>query len=92
MIINVYSFFDVKSQAYTRPFYMAHDGLAHRAFSEVIADKETAPGKYPCDFSLYKVGEFDDVRGGFEPFDKALFLANGVDYANTEVKDARSAE
>ena len=55
--------YDVKAEAYGRPMFVPAVGLAMRAFMDEIKNQESQFCKYPDDFSLFKLGEFDDSSG-----------------------------
>lgn len=63
MKINVYSVFDVKSAVFAHPFYMAADGVAVRAFGGAVNEPDSLMCRHPSDFSLYRIGQFDDSVG-----------------------------
>lgn len=67
MKLNVYSIYDVKAGVYQRPFYAGADGEATRAFSDLVTDGEHPVGKHPEDYSLFRLGVFDDNNGKFQP-------------------------
>jgi len=84
MIMKIYSIFDEKAKAYAQPFYMAHDGQAVRGFGDLVADTSTNISKHAVDFTLWKLGEFDDNTGIF-CCKKPEYIAKAVDF-KTEVK------
>ena len=62
MKLNVYSIHDSAAKAFTQPFFMHNDGLAIRAFQGNVNSKEgNNISDHPDQFTLYKIGEFDDV-------------------------------
>ena len=63
MRLNVYSVFDVASGVYMRPFFMQSDGQAMRSFSDIAQDAEHDIGKHPEDYSLFRIGHYDDNKG-----------------------------
>ena len=63
MRMNVYSIFDTASGCYMRPFFVQADGQALRAFSDLSQDAEHEVGKHPEDYSLFRLGTFDDNKG-----------------------------
>lgn len=63
MKLNIYSIFDVASGAYLRPFFMQSDGQATRSFGDIAQDADHEIGKHPADYTLFKVGLFDDNSG-----------------------------
>lgn len=59
-----YAVYDRKAEMYSQPFLEVKDGTAIRAVQDlVINDKTHAFAKHPSDFSLHKLGEFDDITG-----------------------------
>jgi hypothetical protein len=83
MKLNVYSIFDSAAKAYTSPFFMHNDGLAIRAFQDnVNAEQENNISKHPDHFTLFKIGEFDDVTGEIKT-DVVKSLGTGLEYKNS---------
>ena len=78
MIHKIYTVFDHKAEAYLPPFYMQTKGTAIRSFTESCNDHTTTFHKYPEDFTLFELGEFDDQTSTFdlhlspEPIGKAI--------------------
>lgn len=70
MKLNVYSIFDTASGAYSRPFFAPSDGQAVRSFSDIACDATHEVGKHPEDYSLHRIGIFDDQKGQLIPEDK----------------------
>mgnify|MGYP000079043217 CR=1 FL=1 len=60
MIFNMYSVRDSKAEAFMVPFTMHNDGVAIRAFADMVRDENHAFSKNPEDYDLYYIGEFDD--------------------------------
>ena len=59
-----YAVFDRKAEMYSAPFLEIKDGTAIRAIQDlVINSTDHAFAKHPQDFTLFKLGEFDDVTG-----------------------------
>jgi len=61
---KIYSIYDEKAMAFMTPFYQVSDSLAYRMLTQLVNDETTNVCKYPEDFSLYRLGEWDDVSGG----------------------------
>lgn len=80
MLLNVYSIFDVKGKCFGQPFFMAHNGIALRSFSDLIQDKNTTICKHPEDFKLYLIGEYDDNSGALCSKPQPEFMANATDF------------
>lgn len=69
MIYGVYSVFDQRVKCYAQPFYAANNEVAARMFSDVVNDTGTVVGRHPSDFSLHRIGSFNDNLGEFSPDD-----------------------
>lgn len=69
MKLNVYSIYDVATGAYMRPFFMQSDGQAIRAFKDIATDKDHEIGSHPEDYTLVRIGVFDDNKGQIHPED-----------------------
>jgi len=65
MKLQAYSVFDSKAKFFVKPFYCANDMVALRLFASAASDRALDIGKFPTDFSLFHVGEWDDDSGTF---------------------------
>lgn len=63
MILKAYSLLDTKTGVFSAPMYFVHEGQAMRAVIEIGLDYSTQVARYPEDFVLFLVGEFDDCVG-----------------------------
>ncbi len=63
MLMQIYSIYDTAVGAYMRPFVSQADGDATRAFSDLIGDAEHPVGRHPEDYSLFRLGGFNDQDG-----------------------------
>ncbi len=64
-LIN-YSIYDTASGLYSRPFFCQSDGEALRLFVDLASDADHPVGKHPEDYSLFRIGRFDDTNGKFD--------------------------
>jgi hypothetical protein len=60
---RMYSLYDAKTEVYNRPFACINDADAIRSFSRLLTDRDTMPGQFREDFSLFHIGFFDDAEG-----------------------------
>lgn len=91
---NVYAIFDSKVVAYLQPFFMRAHGEAVRAVCQAANDPNTNFCRYPADFTLFQVAEYDDSTGAFMKLDAYVNLGNvaalkAADGQNKEVDDVR---
>ena len=78
MILKVFSIRDTKGELYHSPFFKTAIGEAERDFHAVVNDKSTTLSKYPEDFDLYFLGEFDNVTGKMKSLDTPHHLVKAV--------------
>jgi hypothetical protein len=89
MKINVYTIFDSASAAYMRPFFAQSDGQATRSFGDIANDKNHEIGKHPEDYSLWRIGTFDDNTAEINPETKAC-LATALELVALEKANPQS--
>ncbi len=65
--MKLYSIFDAKANTYCAPFECVSNGVAIRQLMDLVSDAKTTVSKYPEDFSLYFVGDFDTDNGSLLP-------------------------
>lgn len=63
--MKLYSVYDKKAAAFSNLHPFSSDGLAVRDFTDAVREKDTALSKHPEDYSLWYIGEFDQVKGEF---------------------------
>lgn len=61
--LKVFAVRDSKAEAYMNPFFMRSRGEALRAFVSGVNDPQTQLCKFPADFTLFEIGEFDEESG-----------------------------
>lgn len=59
-----YAVYDTKADMYATPFLEIKDGTAIRAVQDLVINNKDHPfAKHPSDFSLHRLGEFDEHTG-----------------------------
>lgn len=76
MNLKAFTVYDEKAHAYITPFFMHHEGMALRTFMNMVNDPDHQFGLNPEDYTLYYIGEFDDMAGTLIPLPKEE-LGNG---------------
>lgn len=61
--MNLYAMKDMKAQLVSAPFGATNDGVACRMVMESLRDAQSTIAKYPADFELIAVGEYDEHTG-----------------------------
>jgi hypothetical protein len=79
-IKQLYSLYDSKSETWSAPFIHSARGDALRAFADAVnsKDQRTVIVAHPEDFTLFYVGDFNELDGTITGIDK-VSVANGMD-------------
>ena len=63
MKLFVFSVFDSKAAAFNPPFCAPSYGVAERNFHTEVTSADSMVAKYPEDYSLFVIGDFDTDTG-----------------------------
>lgn len=63
MTMKVYSVYDSKVGAFMAPFFARSKGEATRMWHTAVNDPQTQFCKFPSDFTLFEIGEYDELTG-----------------------------
>jgi len=82
MKLKAFAIRDTKAEAFTRPpIFVLATGVAIRSFQEAVNNKDNEIGQYPADFTLFEIGEFDQITGTLVPRPGGILdLGNGLAY------------
>lgn len=69
MLLNAYSIFDKKVEAYGTPFFMPNNAAATRAVADAARDPSTSLHHHPEDYAVVFLSAWDDVTGLFDDED-----------------------
>ncbi len=83
MKLSAYTIYDVASGVYMRPFFSQADGQAIRSFKDIATDADHEIGKHPEDYTLYRIGSFNDTTGKMEGEDLEK-LATGIEMVSAD--------
>ena len=83
MTFGVFSIYDAATLVYSAPFVSQTNESAMRTFGDAAKDNQTNINKHPADFSLFRVGTWDDDNGKLKP-EEHFQLARGTDYHDPE--------
>lgn len=61
--MEIFSVYDSKAKAYQRPMLFDNGAQATRSFEVVVNDPNSDYSRWPEDFVLFKIGEFDELSG-----------------------------
>lgn len=60
---RVFALHDSKAKVFGNPFFMPHVGQAVRNVQEAAKDSNSMLAKYPGDFTLFELGQYDEFTG-----------------------------
>lgn len=78
MLLKIYSIRDTKGEVFNTPFFQKTHGEAERNFRQLVSDEKSLVSKYPLDFNLYYIGEYDDQTGKIEPLTAPQHIMEAV--------------
>lgn len=67
MLTKAFAVFDSKAGYFQVPFFSPTVGTGLRLFESLCRDSQSMVSKYPSDFSLFLVGEYNDQSGELIP-------------------------
>ena len=80
MTLKAFTVYDSKAEAYLQPFFMQSKGQAIRAFQDLANDETHQFGKYPADFTLFEIGEYDDATALIKNHDHKINLGIALEH------------
>lgn len=80
---NVYAIHDGAAGAYLNPIYQHTDGMMIRMFRNAVNDNTHAFGQNPSDYTLFKIGSYDDETGQHTS-ENPQSLGNGIEHISHE--------
>lgn len=82
MELKAFSIRDSKGEIFNPPFFKKTLGEAERDFHQLCKDDKSMPAKYPEDYDLYYLGNYDDCSGKFMPLDTPQNMVKAVQVIN----------
>ena len=79
MKVFMYSIFDRASGVYDRPFPSNSDQEATRGFTDLCMNDETMIGRHPDDFTLFRIGTWENNKGELFPSGAPEKVINGAE-------------
>lgn len=73
---KLFSIRDTKSGHFGKPIVAPHQAPLIREFTEAVNDPKTIYSKFPADFDLYEVGDFDQNTGLLIPLKNPNHIIN----------------
>lgn len=74
MKLQIYTIFDRKMVSYMKPMYPTHLVEIQRNLTEVMKDENANIAKFPEDYELYRLGEWDTESAEYILENKPVFI------------------
>lgn len=84
--MKLFTTHDSKAKAYLQPFFMRSKGEAIRGFSELANEEGHQFKKYPEDFTLFYLGEYNEETGIITPLKTPESLGKALDFVKPEAE------
>jgi hypothetical protein len=84
MMKNVYGIRDVKAGVFSYPHFEVTHGQAIRGFGDAVRNTKSPFNAHPEDYSLYHLGEFDEVQGTLVSLKVPVLLSSAVEHKSVD--------
>lgn len=84
MMTTVCSVYDSKAHAWLQPFFSQTPETAQRAFMAAANDPEHGFHKYAADYTLFDIGEWDELAGKLTMHEAAINLGTAIVFIERE--------
>lgn len=79
MTQNLFAIYDNKASFFMSPWPCRNVGIARREFAQACANPEAPMGKFPSDYVLYEIGEYNDNDAIVKSFTPPVRVCDGVE-------------
>lgn len=83
MKIKMFCVYDSKVEMFLQPFFMLARGEALRAWESTVNDPQTQFSRFPSDFTLFEIGEYDQATGSCEMWKAKVSLGTALEFKKT---------
>lgn len=84
MLLQIFTVFDIKAEAYLEPFYTATKGQAIRSFSDTCQEKGHPFNLHPEDYTMFHLGAYDNSNATFEILPTAAPIGKAIEFIQPE--------
>lgn len=92
MKMNLYSVYDKISKLYTQPMILLNDDIALRIIANCVRNPEHNYSLNPEDYSLYRVGSFDDNTAEILQENVFIVRCDSIPQHKSNVTEIRDAK
>lgn len=84
MILKMFTIYDSKAEVYQPPFCARTSAEAVRIFQGLANDDTHPIGQYPSDYTLFRIGMFDQEKGLTAGLKASEPLGKAIDYVTSD--------
>lgn len=77
---KIYTVQDIKGDTYLPPIYYQNQVQASRAFETAVKDENSQFYKFPEDFVLLEIGEWDEDKGKLSPYSDHKIICTASEF------------
>lgn len=77
--------YDSKVEAYNTPFHCRTVGEAIRSFEAAVQDPQSNFARWPADYTLFEIGEYDDSTAQIEMFPAKRSIGCAIEFVRQGV-------
>lgn len=79
-MLQIFTVYDSKAEAYLQPFYSRSKGESLRSFHEACNDPNHAFFKHAGDFTLFHLGEWNELEGKFVSLSAPVSMGCAIEF------------
>lgn len=88
-LMYVFSIYDLKAEAYLRPFFSPTRAMAMRSFEDTVNSPDSMMNAHPDDFTLFELGSWDQLAGSITMYEQKVGLGTALQYLHVSVDPPR---
>lgn len=79
MTQKLFAIYDAKASFFMSPWPCRNVGIARREFAAACSNSESAIGKFPADFVLHEIGDYNDNDAQIKSNTPPIRICDGVE-------------
>lgn len=84
-MMKLFAVRDVKADSFGSPMAIATKGLAIRSFSDACHSPKSELSRYPNDYMLYELGEYEPNSGKITSHATPIWIASAAEMIQAEI-------
>lgn len=89
---KIFTVLDIKAEAYLQPFFVPTTAFAVRSFAETCNTPDHDFQKFPEDYVLIDLGEYDEQTGIITSHPTPMPMGKALDYRTTQLPQSTEVQ